>query len=206
MTDKQQAMEAMARKLGHLNREPAAVPAEDLHKPEPAEIEKTKPNKYENAFMIDLMILKNSIAVRGAKCKDRLKKVNKYAWRDLRLLETLVSKIQTQLISTMPDSRWEYYDTIAKFGRYHLDIEGGPMKPERVVLISDKRLGAILDVAIEHECLTCLRDGREIENCPLRQTLLEVAPPTEILDEKALVGCEYRDVAGQLIRGEMVVV
>lgn len=62
--------------------EPAEVPA-PADKPA---IRKTKPNKAENSFMQDLMILKNSLAVRSPAVRDRLRQVNKYAWRDLRLL------------------------------------------------------------------------------------------------------------------------
>ena len=166
-------------------------------------IRKTKPNKYENMFMIDLMILRNTLGVRREKVRARLTQVNPYAWRDLQLLYSLVCRIQDQLIRTMPDSRDEYYRVLAEHGQYHLEIEG-PLRPTRQVLIGDRNLGALCDAAMESECLTCLRTGNEIDRCLIRRALLEVAPPAEVIENG--IGCEYREVPGQLIRGEMVTV
>ncbi|MBR3008859.1 MAG: hypothetical protein IKH70_09705, partial [Stomatobaculum sp.] len=70
--------------------------------------------------------------------------------------------------------------------------------------ISDKNLGAILDAVLENECLMCVKDGKEIDQCLIRRALLEVGPPTEIIENG--IGCEYRNVPGQLIRGEIVTV
>lgn len=164
-------------------------------------VERTKPNKHENFFAMDLMILKNSLAVRSEAVRDRLKKVNKYAWRDLRLLISLTNRIQNQLLETMPESRMDYYSALARNGRYRLDIEG-PIRQGRVVLISDIHLAQLCETVMENECIMCLRTGKEIENCPIRQALLEVAPPTEILEDK----CEYSNAAGQLIHGEDVTI
>lgn len=176
-------------------------------KPEPVrripERERTKPNKYENAFMIDLMILHNSLAARAGKARARLEKVNPHGWRDLRLLLSLVERIQEQLMQTMPASREEYYMAISQFGRYHMVMEG-PVTPERMVLIGDKHLGAITEMCVKSECVMCLRDGKEIERCPLRETLLEVAPPREIREDGSALGCEYRNLAGQLLREECI--
>ena len=168
-----------------------------------AEMRKRKPNKFENAFMIDMMILRNSLAVRREAVRERLSEVNPHAWRDLQLMYSLVCRVQEQLMETMPESRKDYYATLARSGRYHLDIQG-PIRQERTVLISDKNLGVILDAVLESECLMCLKDGSEIEKCPIRRALLEVGPPTEIIENG--IGCEYRDVPGQLIRGEIVTV
>ena len=170
--------------------------------PEPkVEITRTKPNRAENFFMMDLMILKNSLAIRMDAVRDRLSKANKNAWRDLKLLCSLVTRIQNQLIETMPESRWDYYSTLARSGRYHLDIEG-PVRQGRMVLISDIHLAQLCESVIEAECTMCLRCGGEIDKCPVRQALLEVAPPTEILDDR----CEYRNVAGQLLNGKDVTI
>lgn len=197
MTD-QEKFEAFARQMGHTRQAaPAASPAAK------AGPEKKKPNKNENAFMMDMMILRNSLAKRREAVKDRLKQVNPNAWRDLQLMYSLVCRIQKQLLSTMPKSREEYYDVIAQHGRYHLEIEG-PIHAERTVLISDKNLGAILDAVLENECLMCVKDGKEIDQCLIRRALLEVGPPTEIIEDG--IGCEYRNVPGQLIRGEIVTV
>lgn len=169
----------------------------------PAEIERTKPNKWENFFMTDLMILRNSLTVKAPHCRERLEKVNRHGWRDLRLLLSLVSRIQEDLIRTMPESRDEYYRTIARSGHYQMEING-PIHMEHNVLIGDKHLGYLLDRTMSAECLMCMRDGNEIGKCPLRDVLLEVAPPSEIKEAKRIIKCEYADVARQIVRDEEI--
>lgn len=177
-----------------------------------AAMEKTRPNKAENNLMIDLMILRNALSTRMESVKDRIKRMNPYGWRDLRLVYALVCRIQEQLLETMPDSRRDYYSALAAYGRYRLDIQG-PIRPESFVLISDKHLGAMLDEIMEVKCLMCMKDGAEIDACPIRQTLLEVGPPTRIRTPEELgkmtardFGCEYSEAARQLVRGESVTI
>lgn len=165
--------------------------------------ERTKPNKWENGLYIDLMILRNSIRTKGIHVKERLKKANPYGWRDMRLLEVLVDRLLDTLNATMPDSRLEYYTMLAQHGKYHLHMDG-PIKQGRIVLITDKNLGAILEAAMENECLMCVRDGRECEKCLIRTALLEVGPAMDINPENEGIGCEYRHLAGMLARGEEI--
>lgn len=162
-------------------------------------IKRTKPNKHENMFMLDLMVLRNTLATRMAAVRERLEQVNPHAWRDLKLMYSLVKKIQSQMLDTMPDSRLEYYATLARCGRYHLDIEG-PIRQGRMVLISDINLARLCEAVMENECIMCLKTGSEVEKCPIRQILLEVSPPSEILEYR----CEYSDAASGLVRGEEV--
>ena len=202
MEDKMASFAAMMeRRYGIRKPETAVMPVERIAETPEKQITRTKPNKAENFFAMDLMILKNSLAVRSTAVRDRLKKVNKYAWRDLRLLISLVNRIQDQLMQTMPESRMEYYAALARNGRYHLDIEG-PIRQGRMLLITDIHLAQLSEAVMENECIMCLRTGKEIERCPYRQALLEVAPPTEILEDK----CEYAHAAGQLINGEDVTI
>ena len=140
---KQEQFEEFARKMGHTR--PAAPAGPPAAKAEP---EKKKPNKNENAFMMDMMILRNSLAKRREAVRERLTQVNPYAWRDLQLMYSLVCRIQKQMLATMPESRDAYYQAIAENGRYHLEIEG-PIHADRIVLISDKSLGALCDAAME---------------------------------------------------------
>ena len=166
---------------------------------------RTPPNKHENNFMIDLMVMRNALRVRAEKCVERLKLSNDNPKRDLGLLFYLVDKLEQDLLATMPDSRDAYYARVAKNGRYHLDIDG-PIQQGHTVLITDKNLGYIVEVAMEQECLMCLRTGSEIDKCPLRTTLLEISPATKIRAEGSGTSCEYRDCVGKLLNGEMVTV
>lgn len=210
MTDAQRkAMEEMATRMGHRRQDPQTCSDDDpaggrLLGAVPASW-KTNPNKHENQFMMDLMLLRNAILLRAEKVKDRLGMVNPHAWRDLRLLFSLVDRIQKELISTMPDSRIEYYDALARHGRYHLDVEG-PIRKGRAVVITDMKLAALCEAVMESECVMCLKDGKDIETCPIREALLEVAPPSETQVDGSVYRCEYAGAAGQLIEGHEVTI
>lgn len=167
--------------------------------------DRTPPNKHENTFMIDLMVLRNSLRERGAKCVERLKLSGDNPKRDLGLLFYLVDKLQEDMRATMPDSRDAYYTTLARHGRYHMEIEG-PIRQGHTVLITDKNLAYIVEVAMEQECLMCLRTGNEIDKCPLRTALLEVSAASAIRPEGSSMGCEYRDCVGKLLNDEIVTV
>jgi hypothetical protein len=161
---------------------------------------RTAPNKYENRFFMDLMILRNTLLANMEHSRERLKKTGKWAWRDARILLALVQKTMDRLMDTMPESRLGYYETIRQHGRYVMTLEG-PVRQPREVVITDVRLGAITDAAVRGECGLCLKEGHEVEKCPLRDALLEVAPPGEIKSGYQF-GCEYRDVSRQLDAGE----
>lgn len=168
------------------------------------EPERSRPNRKENELMLNLMILRNALVAYGPAARERAKRAGPTVWRDIRLMTVLVEKVQTALLRTMPQRRDEYYTTYAQHGHYEL-VMNGPIRGKRLVLISDKYLGAVCEAAMENECSLCMREGNEIGSCLLRQALLEVAPPTEVQDGKWR-RCEYRRAASQLIRDEEVTI
>ena len=165
---------------------------------------RTKPNRRENEFMLNLMILRNTLRTNAPACRDRARAAGKWIWRDIRLMLTLVDRIQDALLKTMPESRDEYYTAYARHGHYELRIDG-PVRTARHLLVTDQHLAAIAEAAMKSECVLCMREGSEIGQCPLREALLEAAAPTEVQDG-LWRKCEYRDAAGQLIQGKQVTV
>lgn len=167
---------------------------------------KTKPNKRENEFMLNLMVLRNTLMRNAPACRERARLAGKWIWRDIRLATVLICRIQEALLKTMPQSRDDYYLAYAKHGHYELHIDG-PIRTPRQLLITDKHLATICEAAMESECLLCMREGNEIDRCELRDALMDAAVPTEIRDgDSPFRRCEYRDAAGQLIHGEDVTI
>ena len=184
---------------------PETGPAE----PDPEETEipehmKSKPNKRENEFMLNLMVLRNTLLRNGPACRERAKLAGKWIWRDIRLATVLIDRIQGALLRTMPASREEYYTAYAHHGHYELHIDG-PIRMPRQVLITDKHLGTICEAAMLSECIMCIREGNEIDHCELRDALLETAAPTAIQQgDSPFRKCEYKDAASQLLHGKDV--
>ena len=173
--------------------------------PEIPESRKTKPNRRENEFMLNLMILRNTLHRNAPETRERAKLAGKYVWRDIRLMTKLVDKIQDALLRTMPASRDEYYSAYARHGHYELHIDG-PVRTSRHLLVTDKHLAAMAEAAMKSECILCMREGSEIGQCPLREALLETAAPTDLQPDGLIRKCEYRDAAGALIQGKDVTV
>ncbi len=170
------------------------------------EPKKTKPNRRENEFMLNLMILRNTLRTNAPACRDRARLAGKWIWRDIRLMLTLVDRIQNAMLRTMPDSRDEYYSAYARHGHYELHIDG-PVRTARHLLVTDRHLAAMAEAAMKSECILCMREGSEIGRCELREALLEAAAPTAIQEGNSLFRkCEYREAAGQLVQGKDVTV
>ena len=191
----------LMQKYGPAAERQAGTDSPPARAPEP---EKTKPNKAENEFMMNLMVLRNSLHHNGTACRERARRAGKWVWRDIRLMTTLVDRIQNALLRTMPESRDEYYSAYARHGHYELHIDG-PVRTSRHLLVTDKHLAAMAEAAMKSECILCMREGSEIGRCPLREALLETAVPTEI-QEGRWQKCEYRDAAGKLVLGKDVTV
>lgn len=172
--------------------------------PEIPERLKTKPNKRENEFMLNLMILRNTLLRNAPACRERARLAGKWIWRDIRLATVLICRIQEALLRTMPSSREDYYIAYARHGHYELHIDG-PIRTPRQLLVTDKHLGTICEAAMRSECILCIREGKEIDQCELREALLESAAPTNLESGDSIFRkCEYRDAAGKLIHGEDV--
>lgn len=199
-TEKKAKLEAFGRKYrgGSASREP------DAENALPAEIPRTNPNRPENEFMLNLMILRNSLARYAPAARERAKRAGRYTWRDIRLMLRLVDKVQDALLQTMPQRRDEYYRAYAQGGHYEL-VMNGPVRGTRFVLISDRHLAALTESAMESECVMCFRDGSEIGKCKLRAALLECAPPTQLQDG-LWQRCEYREAARQVLNDQEVTI
>ena len=113
--------------------------------PEIPQALKKNPNRAENEFMMNLMVLRNSLAKYSPATKERARLAGKYVWRDIRLLFRLVCKIQDALIRTMPDRRDDYYRAYAQHGHYEMKMDGPVRGTTRYVLISDTNLAAITE-------------------------------------------------------------
>ena len=187
-------------------RAPQAGAATRAKEPDPGIPErlKTKPNRKENEFMLNLMILRNTVKQNAPACRERARLAGKWVWRDIRLLTVLVERIQEKLLRTMPDSRDDYYRAYAQHGHYELHMNG-PVRTARHILMTDKHAAALAEAAMKSECILCMREGSEIGRCELREALLESAAPSAIGDGDSLFRkCEYRDAAGALVQGKDV--
>lgn len=160
------------------------------------DIVKTQPNRYENRYMLNMMVVLHTIRSDREVIEKRLRPWYPEIRRDLGLLLHLVCKIQEELMTTFPDKRNAYYQKMAQCGEMMIDIPGAVPKG-RHVMMDVEDAAAMAEAAMRGECVLCMRDGREIRRCRLREALLGIAPPAEV----SRAGCEYRKPASELIQG-----
>ena len=138
-----------------------AAPAATAAPARAPETERTKPNRRENEFMMNLMVLRNTLRTNAPACRERAGRAGPGIWEDIGQLLELVDRIQNAMLKTMPESRDEYYSAYARHGHYELHIDG-PVKTARHLLITDRHLAAMADAAMRSECILCMREGSEI--------------------------------------------
>lgn len=158
--------------------------------------EKREVTKAENQFNLAIMILRNELVRRSDVMKDRLA-ATEGGLRNLGLLKWLVDFIQDAITRTLTDKDVQKYVTYAEHGRLTIDIPGA-VETRTHVAIDKKDLNELANYAVYGQCTTCIREGKEIKRCPLRQILLHVAPPDELKDHKGIMSCEYIKI-GQMI-------
>lgn len=155
-------------------------------------------NRKENAFYVDLILLRNTMLQNMDSVKDRLAEFPD-DWNDLQMIMEKAERIQNDLSNTIPPEKLLRYKKLVEHGRYYMEFPGAsPTKDFR--LIDVKELSDLAESAIKGECALCMAEGKEVKRCRLRTALLTVAPPTKV----SMYGCEYRSVAGDLIAGREV--
>lgn len=182
---------------------PGTVHIEIVRRPrEPADpsVPPAMPGRAEHQFLTDTMILRNSLAHYGEAVRDRLRTYGyRWGWRDVRLMMSLLNRIQDRLLATMPAKRQAYYDRLATAGIYRVEMAGPSDK--RYVWADAEDLAALTEAAMMTECAMCVREGRELRECRLRGALLALAPPKEAEPDGPFATCGYRSVASSLIAG-----
>lgn len=174
----------------------------EIRKSQPGRPAPSPPDRRENRFMTNLMVVLHTILSDRDAAEKRLKEYGyKNVRRDIGLLVYLVDKLQREMLETMPERRLNYYARMAKEAQIVIDFPGAVPRG-RHLLVEVRDLAAITEAAMRSECVLCMRDGREVKNCRLREALITVAPPSEW----SRTGCEYRNPASQLIQGEDVTI
>lgn len=134
--------------------------------------------------------LHSTLLRQGEVLRPRLARQCGTAWRDWRLLTTLSGRISGVLVDSMTERDCLWLDRMLRESRVGVDIQG-PVSRTEYVIVDARDLAAIVRMAAANECQMCLKCGRELRACPLRDMLLSIAPPPKIGDGSV---CEYAHV------------
>lgn len=136
-----------------------------------------------------LAAMDSKITQSGEALRERLKDIPN-GWRQWRLMAVTTDRLLAQLYDTMPIKNLRHIQNICDYGEIIIRIAPVSRVPEHT-LISEDDLRVVFNTAMAAECAICLKDGKEIDRCPLRRAMLSIAPPSE----DPPIGCGYRNHA-----------
>ena len=100
------------------------------------------------------------------------------------------SRLLEKIYSTLPIKTLKRMEGICRNGEIVIRLRPPCSIPDHV-LVNEDDMRRLINCAMATECAICLRDGREIDACPLRKILESIVPP----EEYSVVGCSYRNIA-----------
>lgn len=107
-------------------------------------------------------------------------------WRRFRLVRTQTRYILNAVYDTMPATKlWALMRTV-ETGELIMRPKPITKMPNEMIVRADD-VSLICEAVIEHECSLCVKAGKEIKCCPLRQAMQRMATPYDVPRS----GCEY---------------
>jgi len=146
-------------------------------------------NGKELRAMEFLALLDMKLGESGEAIRERLKEIPN-GWRQWRLMTTTISRLLEQLYDIVPMKNLRHMQNLCQFGEVLIRIRPPVHSPEYAILREDD-LKQLMDVALLQECTMCLKEGKEIDRCPLRKAMWNIAPPME----EHPYSCEYSLIA-----------
>ena len=136
-----------------------------------------------------LLVMDARMAQAGDALRQRLRAIPN-GWRDWRLMDTILYRLLQQIVDTLPNKSRQYLTKLKNHDEMLIRFEPAARTPEWL-LIRDVDLKEIVNAAMASECATCLKEGKQIDRCPLRRAMIDICPP----HQEPATGCGYREAA-----------
>lgn len=136
-----------------------------------------------------LAAMDSKIIESGDTMRDRLRDIPN-GWRQWRLMASTLSGLLVQLYGSMTVKNLRHMQNICNHGEVLIRMAPVSRVPENV-LVGEDDLRTLINAVMSSECAICLKEGKEIDRCPLRNAMLSIAPPYE----DPPTSCGYRAVA-----------
>lgn len=157
------------------------------------EIKRYDPTSRETRSIEMIAVLDARLANDRPYLEDRLRSVPDL-YRQWRIAETAVCKIVDGLYDTLPTKTLMRIRKIFNNGEVIVRPKGGLTKDSDTAIVLAEDLKMLADTARKSECAMCLKEGKDIKRCKLRESLMRVSPPIQVFDENSSL-CEYATIA-----------
>lgn len=121
--------------------------------------------------------------------EDRLRSVPDL-YRQWRIAETAVCKVVDGLYETLDEKTLMRIRKIYNNGEVIVRPKGSLTKDSDTAIVLAEDLKTLVDTVTSSECGMCLKDGKNIKRCKVREALMRLTPPVKVFDENASL-CEY---------------
>lgn len=155
-------------------------------------------NGNEQRVLEYLAAMDAKIIESGEALRPRLNQIPN-GWRQWRLMASTVGKLLEDIYGTLPMKNLRHMANICNYGEVLVRMRPAVRVPD-YLLVNENDLRLVINKAMAGECAICVRQGKEIDRCPMRRAMLNIAPPMDESD----TDCGYRDVAMQSELGEYV--
>ena len=153
------------------------------------EIRRYDPTSRETRSIEMIAVLDARLANDRPYLEDRLKSVPDL-YRQWRIAETSVCKVVDGLYETLPDKTLLRIRKIFNNGEVIVRPKGSLTKDNDTAIVLAEDLTLLAETAKNSECAMCLKEGKDIKRCKLREALMRVSPPVQVFDEGSSL-CEY---------------
>ncbi|MDL2317676.1 hypothetical protein LJC74_01090 [Eubacteriales bacterium OttesenSCG-928-A19] len=153
------------------------------------ELERKEANGREVSVILNMALLDGNLRHGGDALKKRLQSIP-HGWRNYRLASSIIDKLVVQIYETMTGKQLQSLQRTIKTSESVIrpkQISKGP----GWLTITDEDAERLVNTAMANECAICLKSGADIKKCKLRRSLLNVAPPDDLLTH----GCAYQQIA-----------
>lgn len=124
--------------------------------------------------------------------EDRLRMVPDL-YRQWRIAETAAAKVVDGLYDTLPPKTMMRMRRLYESGEIVIRPRGGMNKDSDSTVALKEDISRLARTVCESECAMCIKTGRDIKKCKLRETLLRVSPPPEVFTDDTSL-CEYTTI------------
>lgn len=153
------------------------------------EIKRFDPTSRETRSIEMIAVLDARLANDRPYLEDRLRSVPDL-YRQWRIAETAVCKIVDGLYDTLPEKTLMRIRKIYNNGEVIVRPKGSITKDNDTAIVLAEDLKLLAKTAKNSECAMCLKSGKEIKRCKLREVLMRVSPPIQVFDDHSSL-CEY---------------
>lgn len=154
-----------------------------------------RPMNGEEMRVIEYLTAMNSKMIQAGDCmRGRLSSVPN-GWRQWRLMAVTLDHLLTALYDSMTPRNLRHLENISDHGEIIIRLRPAVRVPEHT-LVNEDDLRTLVNAAMASECSICLRQGREIDRCPLRAALMNICPPYE--DPNTSCGYQMVAISGDL--------